>query len=154
LEQEIAMHLPPPTVLDALRQPRRPQLGDLSIRRLLSEWKRRGRSIEYGDLNRVADLLGVARPDAMTRRKIVAAVEAAGIEIRNSDDGRQTIAETGRKVSPSGEELRWRWPEEWDSRQRNRVYIRRGFYEFFLEREQLQAGDEILPWPDWEKWWL
>ena len=89
--------LPPPSALEALRQPRRRQLGDLNVRRLLSEWKRRGRSIEYGDLNRVADLLGVAQPDAKTRRKIVAAVEAAGIRIRNHDAWNRMIAKTGRK---------------------------------------------------------
>lgn len=126
------MHMPPPTVLDALRPPRRPQLSDPCVKRLLSEWKRLGRSIEYGDLWAVAALLGMPkthenvhanRPDAKTRRKIVAAVEAAGVKIRNLDSYREMLAETGRSASYSPravlrhiEEQRWRWPEKWDDR--------------------------------------
>jgi hypothetical protein len=131
--KSLEMVMPPPAVLDALRKPRRPQLGDPRVKRLLAKWKQAGRPIEYGDLWEVAALLGfersreniviLGRPDAKTRRKIVAAVEAAGIKIRNLDAERRRIAETGRSASyhPRAvlrriEESRWRWPEKWDAR--------------------------------------
>ena len=118
-----ASNLPPPHLLEALRRPRRPQLHDASVKALLAEWKALGRPIEYGDLWNVVAITGVTRPDAKTRRRIVAAVEAAGIEIYNLDGLRQRLADTGMHIAPSGElvsalmwEAAWRWPEEWDSR--------------------------------------
>jgi len=118
-----ASNLPPPTILHALRQLRQPQLGDRCVRALLARWKKLGFPIEYADLNRVADVLGVTRPDAKTRRRIVAAVEAAGIEIHNFDDLRQPAAETFVHISLTAdamsamvEESRWREPEKWDAR--------------------------------------
>lgn len=116
--------MPPPCLLDALRQQRRPQLGDPCIKVLLARWKRLGRPIEYADLNRVAEVLGVAQPDAKTRRKIVAAVEAASIEIY---DLRKGLAESFAHVQLTGdgmlaiiEQARWCEPEEWDSRRQER----------------------------------
>jgi hypothetical protein len=137
--EEIAMHktddpnMPPRAALAALRQPRRTQLNDPRVKALLAEWKRRERPIEYGDLWAVAALIGYERtrdnvvilgkPDARTRRKIVAAVEAAGIKIRNYDAWRRMIHETGRRVQLNArgilariEEEMWRWPEKWDNR--------------------------------------
>jgi hypothetical protein len=115
-----ASNLPPPDLLEALRQPRRPQLGDPCVKAPLVRWKRLGLPIEYVDLNRVADVLGVTRPDAKTRRKIVAAVEAAGIEIY---DLRKGLADTFAHVQLTGdgklaivEQSRWCEPEEWDAR--------------------------------------
>ena len=55
-------------------------------------------------------------------------------------------------------ESKWRWPEEWDSREadkrRNCVRVRRGRLEYILEHERVKPGDEILPWPDCEERWL
>jgi hypothetical protein len=120
-----ASNLPPPNLLEALRRPRRPQLGDPCVKALLAEWKKLQFPIEYVDLWKVAATMGVKDPDAKTRRKIVAAVEAAGIEIYNYDDLRQSAADTRIHISLTPEamvglveESRWRRPEEWDSRPR------------------------------------
>ncbi len=118
-------NLPPSSVLDALRQPRRPQLHDRAILDLLRQWRRRGQPIEYGDLNQVADIIAPGgEPDAATRRRIVAAVEAAGIQIHNWDGFRQWCEHHTGGLLPSltaeamfamEEEHRWRWPEEYDA---------------------------------------
>jgi hypothetical protein len=156
---------PPPSILGALRRPRRTQLHDQCVKALLAQWKRLGRPIEYDDLGKVADAIGVKNPKAETRRKIVAAVEAAGIEIHNYDGFRQRIAESGMMPSLNGigstgliQEAKWRWPEKWDSEQAdvvaNRVLVRRGRMQYVLEPEGLKSGDEVLPWPDDEEVWL
>jgi hypothetical protein len=118
-----ASNLPPPDLLEALCRPRRPQLRDARVKALLAEWKKRGRPIEFVDLWKVAACIGVARPGAKTRRKIVVAVEAAGIEIRSYESLRKSLNETFAHVSLTGdamfafvEEAMWRRPEEWDSR--------------------------------------
>jgi hypothetical protein len=116
-------NMPAPRLLEAIRKPRRPQLHDPCVKALLAEWKKLGRPIEYADLNKVAAIIGVDRPDAKTRRRIVTAVKAAGIEIHSFDGFRQWLADTNIHVSLTGdamfaiaEESRWRHPEEWDSR--------------------------------------
>jgi hypothetical protein len=55
--------------------------GRPEVQALLAEWKQRGYPIRYADLNQVADLIGVDRRKASTRKAIMEAVEAAGIEI-------------------------------------------------------------------------
>jgi hypothetical protein len=92
------------------------------VKALLAEWKKLGRPIEYVDLWKVAAIIGAENPDAKTRRKIVATVEAAGIEIHNYDGLREWAADTCIHLSLTGEamvglaeEARWRHPEEWDS---------------------------------------
>ena len=165
MRDEPNSNLPPPSVLDALREPRRTQLGDPTVKAFLARWKRQGRPIEYADLNEVADLIGVENPAAATRRKIVAAVEAAGIEIHDYDGWRQWLVESGVYVSltPAGvltriEEQRWRWPEKWDRddkrKRKTRVIVRRGRLEYILKRKHVEPGDKILPWPDNEERWL
>ena len=128
-------NIPPPHLLDALRRARRPQFHDPCVKALLAQWKKLGDPIEYVDLNQVAAILRAENPSARTRRKIVAAVEAAGIEIHNCDAWRQRLAKRRMHVqlTPEGqlkriEERRWRWPEKWDNdrRQGNRVRVRRG----------------------------
>jgi hypothetical protein len=121
-----ASNLPPPALLEAIRQPRRAQLRDPCVKALLAEWRKwrkLGFQIEYVDLWKVAAILGVEHPDAKSRRKIVAAVEAAGIEIHNFDGFRQWLADTNIHVQLAGdamiaiaEEARWRDLEEWDNR--------------------------------------
>ena len=84
-------NLPPPHLLEAMRQPRRPQLDDARVRQLFKRWKALGRPIEYSDLNDVADIIAPGQKlGARTRAKIVAAVEAAGIEIHSWDSLRET----------------------------------------------------------------
>jgi zona occludens toxin (predicted ATPase) len=107
----------------------------------------------------------VENPRATTRRKIVAAVEVAGIEINNLDARRRMLAETGRTVGSLNargvlrviEEARWRWPERWDRDQRRKketcLRVRRGRHEYILRRRQVRPGDEILPWPDDAERW-
>jgi hypothetical protein len=159
------MRIPPSHVLEALRRPRRVQLHDPAVKTLLARWKRLGHPIEYADLDQVAAILRVENPRARTRRKIVAAVEAAGIEIHNYDGWRRRLRESRMHVSLTGEgcllrieEQRWRWPEKWDNDRRQKratcVRVRRGRLEYVLKRERLKPGDEILPWPDDEERWV
>jgi hypothetical protein len=144
--------MPQPHVLAALCQPRLPQLGDQCVRALFGRWRKLGFPIEYADLNRVADLLGVTRPDAKTRRKIVAAVEAAGIEIRNYDSLREWVAEHNAHVSLTGdamfgivEEARWRRPEEWDARpSRGPSLPPAWLVEWYLDREYGPTPERAL----------
>ncbi len=116
-------NMPAPPLLEALRQPRRAQLRDPCVKELFAKWRKLGRPVEYADLWKVAAIIGVEHPDAKTRRRIVAAVKAAGIEIHSFDDFRQWLADTNIHVQLTGdamiamvEETRWRDPEEWDSR--------------------------------------
>jgi hypothetical protein len=116
-------NVPAPPLLEAMRQPRRAQLHDPCVKQLLAKWKKSRLPIEYAHLWKVAAIIGVEQPDAKTRRRIVAAVEAAGIEIHNFDDFRQRLADTNIHVQLTGdamiaiaEEARWRDPEEWDNR--------------------------------------
>jgi hypothetical protein len=140
------------------------RLADPAVQALLAQWEEVGRPIEYGDLNQVAALIGVENPKASTRRKIVEAVEGAGIEIDDLDGWRRSIAETGRCVSLGAagamrvmEEWRWRRPEYWDDdRRRQRetcVHVRRRSLEYTLKCRHAEPGDEILPWPDDEERW-
>jgi hypothetical protein len=159
--------MPPPALLEAVRQPRRTQLHDPCVKALLAEWEERGyySRIEYHDLCQIAEMLGVKNPKAPTRRWIVAAVEAAGIEIHNLDAWRRSMAERGMMPSLSGwgvyrliEEMRWRWPEKWDRQQarqrRTCLIVRRGRMEYILKRREVKPSDEVLPWPDDEEVWL
>jgi hypothetical protein len=98
------------------------QVHDPCVKALLAQWKKRGRPIEYADLGEVAAIMGLNKPDAKMRRKIVAAVDAAGIKVHNYDAWRQQLAESGMHVQLTAdghlrmaEEARWRWPEEWDA---------------------------------------
>jgi hypothetical protein len=158
-------NMPTRPVLDALSRPRRTQLHDPQVKALLAQWKRRGRGIKYLDLDEVAALIRVENPKASTRRRIVAAVEAAGIEIDNSDGLRRSMDERGIAPSFTGygvallvAEARWRWPEKWDRqrarRRRTRVVLRRGGMEYILKRKEVKPGDELLPWPDDNEVWL
>ena len=112
-------NLPPRHLLEALRQPRRPQLHDEQVRDIFRRWKLRGEPIEYADLNEVAAIVAPGDElDAEARRRIIAAVERAGIKIRNFDSFRAWIKKTGMHVSLTGqgwieliEEANWRWPE-------------------------------------------
>ena len=76
-------NMPAPPLLEALRQPRRAQLRDPCVKELFAKWRKLGRPVEYADLWKVAAIIGVEHPDAKTRRRIVAAVKAAGIEIHS-----------------------------------------------------------------------
>src|SRR5262245_53786168 len=112
-------NLPPRHLLEALRQPRRPQLHDEQVRDIFRRWKLRGEPIEYADLNEVAAIVAPGDElDAAARRRIIAAIERAGIRIRNYDGLREWIKRTGCSVSLKGEvmiglieEGNWRWPE-------------------------------------------
>jgi hypothetical protein len=78
--------LPPRYLLQALRQPRRPQLHDQQVRDIFRRWKLRGEPIEYADLHEVAAIVAPGDElDAPARRRIIAAVERAGIRIHNYD---------------------------------------------------------------------
>ena len=59
-------NLPPRHLLEALRQPRRPQLHDQQVREIFRRWRLRGEPIEYADLNEVAAI--VAPGDELGRR--------------------------------------------------------------------------------------
>jgi hypothetical protein len=159
--------LPAPAVLEALREPRRVQLHDPAVRTLLAKWKKRGYydPVEYLDLWHVAEILGVKNPKAPTRRRIVEAVEAAGIKINNLDGWRRSMAERGINPSLSGygaarllAESQWRWPERWDKdmqrQRRTCVLVQRGRLQYILKRKALKAGDEVLPWEDDEEVWM
>lgn len=78
--------LPPPHLLKALRQPRRPQLRDPQVQEMLRRWKRLGRPITVDELSALVDLL-VPREELLIYHliKIRAAVLFAGIEIRMDD---------------------------------------------------------------------
>jgi hypothetical protein len=155
-------NMPTQPVLDALRR-RRTQLHDPQVKALLAAWKQRGHPIQYLDLDEVAVLIRVENPKASTRRRIVAAVKAVGIEIRSLDGWRRSMDERGMMPSLNGlgvalllAEARWRWPEKWDRQQarkrRTRVILRRGGMEYILKRKEVKPGDEVLPWPDDERY--
>ena len=89
-------NLPPRHLLEALRQPRRPQLHDQQVREIFRRWRLRGEPIEYADLKEVAAIVAPGDElDAAARRRIIAAVERAGIRIRNYDSLREWIKKTG-----------------------------------------------------------
>jgi len=110
--------LPPRHLLEALRQPRRPQLHDAQVRAIFRRWRLCGEPIEYADLNEVAAIVAPGDElDAAARRRIIAAVERAGIRIRNYDALREWTRR-GNHASLTGaawlgifEEMKWRWPE-------------------------------------------
>ena len=112
-------NLPPRHLLEALRQPRRPQLHDEQVRDIFRRWKLRGEPIECADLNEVAAIVAPGDElDAAARRRIIAAVERAGIRISNYDGLKEWIKRTGCSVSLRGEAMiglieegTLRWPE-------------------------------------------
>jgi len=66
-------NLPPRHLLEALRQPRRPQLHDEQVRDIFRRWKLRGEPIEYADLSEVAVIVAPRdQLDAAARRRIIA----------------------------------------------------------------------------------
>ena len=111
-------HLPPRHLLEALRQPRRAQLHDQQVREIFQRWRLRSEPIEYADLNEVAAIVAPGDElDAAARRRIIAAVERAGIRIRNYNSLRAWFRR-GNHASLTGaawlgiyEERKWRWPE-------------------------------------------
>jgi hypothetical protein len=88
LMRDLNANLPPRELLEALRQPRRTQLHDTSVRVLLSRWKRLGRAITLAELSHLLDLVapGVDVFDVDHVCSIIAAVEAAGIRLLYKDE--------------------------------------------------------------------
>ena len=152
-------NIPPPHLLDALRRARRPQFHDPCVKALLAQWKELGDPIEYVDLNQVAAILRAENPSATTRRKIVAAVEAAGIEIHNCDAWRQRLAKRRMHVQLTPEGQLKRIEEEValagevgqrPTARQPRPRPARAL-EYILERERLKPGDEIQQWHEHEE---
>ena len=114
--RETNFTLPPRHLLEALRKPRRPQLHDHQVREIFRRWRLRGEPIEYADLNEVAAIVAPGDElDAAARRRIIAAVERAGIRICNYDSFREWLRKTGHvslteAIIRIGEEANWRWP--------------------------------------------
>jgi hypothetical protein len=50
---------PPPHLLEALRQPCRPQLHDECVKEMFRRWKRLGKAINADELNELLDLVAV-----------------------------------------------------------------------------------------------
>lgn len=80
--------LPPPHLLEALRQPRQPQLHDEQVQQLLRTWRCLGRPITQEEFAQLVDLL-VPRSEQRIQHivKARAAVVSAGIEILYSPQG-------------------------------------------------------------------
>ena len=99
-------NLPSPHLLEALRQPLRLRFSDPRVQRLFRRWRALGRPIEYVDLY---DLAAIVAPgeelDDCARARIVAAVEAAGIEIHSWEDLRETIASGRMHISLTGQAM-------------------------------------------------
>jgi hypothetical protein len=73
--------LPPPHVLEALRQPRQPQLHDEQVKDMLRRWRCLGRPITQDEFSQLLDLLVPRLEQRYRIMRIRAAVLAAGIEI-------------------------------------------------------------------------
>ena len=111
-------NIPSRHLLEALRQPRRPQLHDQQVRDIFRRWKLRGEPIEYADLNEVAAIVAPGDElDAEAQKRIIAAVERAGIRIHNCDSLRAWFRRgnhaqlTGAAMIGICEEANWRWPK-------------------------------------------